>query len=71
MPNPNPASPHKEAANAVLKASVGLAKADAEFPDDARDELLLGEEAVDVPYAPKESAAKLGSEKLPWLTPET
>jgi hypothetical protein len=46
MPNANPASPHKEAANAVLKAGVGLAEADAEFPEDARDELLFGEEAV-------------------------
>jgi hypothetical protein len=46
MPNANPASPHKKAANAVLKASIGLAKAGAEFPKDTRDELLLGEEAV-------------------------
>jgi hypothetical protein len=46
MPEANPASPHKQAADAVLKASIGLAKADAEFPEDARDELLLGEEAV-------------------------
>jgi hypothetical protein len=46
MPNANPASPHKEAANAVLKAGVGLAEADAEFPEGARDELLFGEEAV-------------------------
>jgi hypothetical protein len=44
MPNANPASPHKEAAKAVLKAGVGLAQA--EFPEDARDELLFGEEAV-------------------------
>jgi hypothetical protein len=46
MPNANPASPHKKAAHAVLKASIGLAKAGAEFPKDTRDELLLGEEAV-------------------------
>jgi hypothetical protein len=46
MPNANPASPHKEAANAVLKTSIGIANADAEFLEDARDKLLLGEEAV-------------------------
>jgi hypothetical protein len=48
MPNANPASPYKKAANAVLKASIGLAKADTEFPEDAGDTLLLGEEAVAV-----------------------
>jgi hypothetical protein len=46
MPSANLTSPHKEAANAVLKASVGLAKADAEFPEDAQDKLLIGEDAV-------------------------
>jgi hypothetical protein len=46
MPNANPASPHKKAAIAVLKVSIGLAKADAEIPEDARDEVLLGEETV-------------------------
>jgi hypothetical protein len=46
MPNANPASPHKEATNAMLKAGVCLAQADAEFLEDPRDELLFGEEAV-------------------------
>jgi hypothetical protein len=46
MPNANPTSPHKKAANAVLKAGIGLAKADAEFLEDARDKLLLCEVAV-------------------------
>jgi hypothetical protein len=46
MPNANLTSPHKNAANAVLKGGIGLAKADVEFPEDARDKLLLCEEAV-------------------------
>jgi hypothetical protein len=46
MPEAHPAGPYKKAADAVLKASIGLAKADAEFPEDAWDKLLLGEEAV-------------------------
>jgi hypothetical protein len=35
MPDANPAGPHKKAADAVLKASIGLAKANAEFLEDA------------------------------------
>jgi hypothetical protein len=35
MPEANPAGPHKKAADAMLKAGIGLAKANAEFPEDA------------------------------------
>jgi hypothetical protein len=35
MPEANPASPHKKAADAVLKASISLAKTDTEFLEDA------------------------------------
>jgi hypothetical protein len=35
MPEAKPAGPHKKADDAVLKASTGLAKGNAEFPEDA------------------------------------
>jgi hypothetical protein len=35
MPEASPASPHKKPCDAVLKASIGLAKANVEFPEDA------------------------------------
>jgi hypothetical protein len=38
MPNANPTSPHKKTAHTMLKAGIGLAEADAEFPEDARNE---------------------------------
>jgi hypothetical protein len=45
----DPAIPRKEATNSMLKTSIGLAKADAELLEDARDEQLLGEDPPSVP----------------------
>jgi hypothetical protein len=49
MPEANPVSSHNKAADAVLKAGIGLAKA--KFSEDAQDELLLGEEAGATRYS--------------------
>jgi hypothetical protein len=46
VPNANPTSPHKKAANAMLEAGICLAEAHAEFSENARDKLLLCEEVV-------------------------
>jgi hypothetical protein len=50
VPEAEDAGLHKEADDAVLKARVGLAEAKAKLREDARDELLLGEEAVPTRY---------------------
>jgi hypothetical protein len=49
-PEAHPTGLHKEATDAVLKASVGHSKTNAEFPEDARDKLLLSEKAVPTRY---------------------
>jgi hypothetical protein len=46
VPNAKPTSPHKKTANAMLEAGICLAEAHAEFSENARDKLLLCEEAV-------------------------
>jgi hypothetical protein len=70
MPSANLTSPHKEAANAVLKASVGLAKADAEFPEDARDKLLIGEDAVETDRFPMSESRRIMGEPRPGQAPQ-
>jgi hypothetical protein len=59
MPEVILAGPHKNAPDVVLMASIGLAMANTELPENARDELLLGEEAVAMRYS---QAADMGEQ---------